>query len=331
MKSLAFLASVCVLLAGIPGVMAQDANSLECEIDTQRNCISEPYMISPLKQFSSGVELEEIFCHPNMTLIVKQSTGTPACVFNTDKLVERGWGVTMLDTVMPIQNFEECVKAGNPVMESHPRQCMTADGEHSFVETIDLESTDPTILYVNSKLVDCVGVGPQQCMMVKENPDSEWEFFYEDIEGFDFEEGIEYKLSVIIEDVKNPPADASSKRYILHEIIEPSEGTSSKRSPVSVPDATNENDMLCQTHWNIITSEELNTDHLKQSVQSTIAQFGSTYFLEEREITVSNSSAGYTVSVSGLWDPKSVQYSMITDDLQNFSGSEVQGEPAMCQ
>ena len=34
-----------------------------------------------------------------------------------------------------VTNFEECVAAGNPVMESHPRQCVHED-EH-FVEEID--------------------------------------------------------------------------------------------------------------------------------------------------------------------------------------------------
>ncbi|MHA7733209.1 hypothetical protein [Nitrosopumilus sp. S6] len=35
-----------------------------------------------------------------------------------------------------IDNFEECVSAGNPIMESHPRQCRTTDGKH-FVEKIN--------------------------------------------------------------------------------------------------------------------------------------------------------------------------------------------------
>ncbi|AFS80094.1 hypothetical protein NKOR_00890 [Candidatus Nitrosopumilus koreensis AR1] len=35
-----------------------------------------------------------------------------------------------------INSFEECMSAGNPVMESHPRQCRTIDGKH-FVEKID--------------------------------------------------------------------------------------------------------------------------------------------------------------------------------------------------
>lgn len=35
-----------------------------------------------------------------------------------------------------IDSFEDCVSAGNPVMESHPRQCRTTDGKH-FVEKIN--------------------------------------------------------------------------------------------------------------------------------------------------------------------------------------------------
>ena len=34
-----------------------------------------------------------------------------------------------------INNFEECIADGNPVMESYPRQCRTSDGKH-FVEDI---------------------------------------------------------------------------------------------------------------------------------------------------------------------------------------------------
>lgn len=34
-----------------------------------------------------------------------------------------------------ITNFEECIKAGNPVLESYPAQCRTPDGKH-FVEEI---------------------------------------------------------------------------------------------------------------------------------------------------------------------------------------------------
>ncbi len=39
-------------------------------------------------------------------------------------------------------NFEECIAAGNPAMESYPRQCRTSDGRH-FVESIKPEPLPP--------------------------------------------------------------------------------------------------------------------------------------------------------------------------------------------
>ena len=74
-------------------------------------------------------------------------------------------------------------------------------------------------LYVNSQLVDCVDVEPRKCMEVRETPMSEWDYFYDDIDGFTFEEGYLYTIRVEITNVPNPPTDASSKRYQLFELI----------------------------------------------------------------------------------------------------------------
>jgi hypothetical protein len=38
-------------------------------------------------------------------------------------------------TAEDVTNFQECVNAGNLIMESYPRQCRTTDGKH-FVESI---------------------------------------------------------------------------------------------------------------------------------------------------------------------------------------------------
>ena len=75
-------------------------------------------------------------------------------------------------------------------------------------------------IFVGPQLVDCVGVGPQKCMQVREDENSVWNNFYDSIEGFTFAEGNSYKLSVKITDVENPPADSSSKKYELIKIIE---------------------------------------------------------------------------------------------------------------
>jgi len=70
-------------------------------------------------------------------------------------------------------------------------------------------------VYVGPELVDCVGVAPQKCMQVKENPEDEYTLFYNQIEGFDYEEGYVYELLVREEQVENPPADGSSLRWVL--------------------------------------------------------------------------------------------------------------------
>lgn len=77
--------------------------------------------------------------------------------------------------------------------------------------------------WINSTQVDCTGIAPQSCLQVYKGdtlkPDS-WEFFYDKIEGFDFEPGYLYALRVRITDRPEPvPADASSKIYTLKEIL----------------------------------------------------------------------------------------------------------------
>jgi heat shock protein HslJ len=70
-------------------------------------------------------------------------------------------------------------------------------------------------VYIGPHLVDCVGVAPQKCMQVKENPGDDYKLFYGQIDGFDYEEGYEYKLTVKEQTVDNPPADGSSIQWTL--------------------------------------------------------------------------------------------------------------------
>ncbi|NND86325.1 MAG: DUF4377 domain-containing protein [Nitrosopumilus sp.] len=81
-------------------------------------------------------------------------------------------------------------------------------------------SSKEKIIYIAPNLVDCVGVGPQKCMQVRYDENSSWQNFYDSIKGFDFVEEKSYKISVKVTDVKNPPADASSKKYELVEILD---------------------------------------------------------------------------------------------------------------
>lgn len=50
-----------------------------------------------------------------------------------------------------VTTFEECVVAGNPVMESYPRQCNTKDGKH-FVEDIGNALDKSDLIHLTSPL-----------------------------------------------------------------------------------------------------------------------------------------------------------------------------------
>jgi heat shock protein HslJ len=74
-------------------------------------------------------------------------------------------------------------------------------------------------LFVGPEQVDCTGVAPQKCLQVREDADGDYQLFYNTIEGFTFEPGFEYELLVQIDPVANPPADGSSLKYTLVEIV----------------------------------------------------------------------------------------------------------------
>jgi heat shock protein HslJ len=95
-------------------------------------------------------------------------------------------------------------------------------------------STEKT-LYVGPQLVDCEGVAPQKCLQVKDSPDGEYRLFYGQIEGFEFEEGKEFVLTVNEEIIENPPADGSNLQYRLVDVVSsvPSSTPSSGSGSVS--------------------------------------------------------------------------------------------------
>jgi len=75
-------------------------------------------------------------------------------------------------------------------------------------------------MQVKESKVHCTGVGPMECLQFKTGKEKEWTYFYENIEGFDFEPGYRYKLKV--EKSKregNLPADASAYTYKLKKVV----------------------------------------------------------------------------------------------------------------
>ncbi len=79
--------------------------------------------------------------------------------------------------------------------------------------------------WVNSLKADCVGMSEMKCLEIQKSEQIEsgkWEYMYSGIQGFDFEEGYQYKL--LVEEQQIPkdevPADGSSIKYTLVKILE---------------------------------------------------------------------------------------------------------------
>lgn len=93
-------------------------------------------------------------------------------------------------------------------------------------------SQDQVILKVASAQVDCIGVAPQKCLLVQEVADvkaptnADWEFFYSNIEGFNYEPGYEYTLRIDKTRREHVAADQSSIIYRLVDVVDKKATTS---------------------------------------------------------------------------------------------------------
>ncbi|PQJ80024.1 hypothetical protein BTO18_12955 [Polaribacter porphyrae] len=63
---------------------------------------------------------------------------------------------------------------------------------------------------VASKTVDCIGFVSQKCLLIKDKNQQDWNYFYDTITGFTYEEGFEYEIIIAQREIENPPQDASS-------------------------------------------------------------------------------------------------------------------------
>ncbi len=90
-----------------------------------------------------------------------------------------------------------------------------SDGLPTLVFTAAEEIT----LFIGPEQVECEGVAPQYCLLVKENLEDEYTYFYDFIRFFDWQPGFEYELRVAVNEIAEPLADASSLQYTLIEIV----------------------------------------------------------------------------------------------------------------
>lgn len=77
------------------------------------------------------------------------------------------------------------------------------------------------LVYVNSERAPCnAGAGRAMCYQVRDSAAQPWQPWHGQITGFHFQPGIRYRLRVVEVQDPNPPAGASSLRWVLDAVIE---------------------------------------------------------------------------------------------------------------
>ena len=77
----------------------------------------------------------------------------------------------------------------------------------------------------------CQGLIEQQCYLEFNEESQAWEFFYENIQGFDFTPGYIYRLKVRLEDRGTEIQDVGRYAYHLVEVISKEETSVEERPP----------------------------------------------------------------------------------------------------
>lgn len=96
----------------------------------------------------------------------------------------------------------------------------TNTSSYVFNKQPNMEDGVTRFIYVAPEKTQCTGVAPMECLQIRESEEDPWTLFYGNIEGFEFTPGTAYRLRIKEFDVPNPPADASSKRWILDLVVE---------------------------------------------------------------------------------------------------------------
>ena len=77
----------------------------------------------------------------------------------------------------------------------------------------------------------CQGFIEQQCYLEFNEDSQQWEFFYESIQGFDFEPGFIYTLKVRLEDRGTEIQDVGRYAYHLVEVLDKEAASIDERPP----------------------------------------------------------------------------------------------------
>lgn len=128
--------------------------------------------------------------------------------------------IPVLDTLYDL-HIEPPAGYHLPASDDHPHPVRLQVSGRGHIDVPPFRIENEEILLVAPALAECVGAhGPERCLRIRRSSSAPWELWYGAIDGFDFEEGYAWTLRVARGAWREPPADASTMRYRLLEVLE---------------------------------------------------------------------------------------------------------------
>lgn len=93
--------------------------------------------------------------------------------------------------------------------------CNKSDGE----STIYGKSWEEKWIVASKTITATGSSGPEICYWIKVDNNPVWQISHSQIEGFNYECGYEYELLVKVQEILDPPQDASSCKYVLISVV----------------------------------------------------------------------------------------------------------------
>lgn len=146
-------------------------------------------------------------------------------------------------------------------------------------------------LEIKENKVPCTGVAPMECLQVKEEKNKEWTYFYENIQGFNYEPGFTYKLKVEKnKKLGNLPADASAFEYKLKKVISKKKVKEIKVKKENDLDIFGKKLVLSQLNGKAVNNGsvyfEINESDKTISGKSGVNRFNSSFEFQNNELIV---------------------------------------------
>jgi len=134
--------------------------------------------------------------------------------------------VRMCFTVVVVGGLTACSASSDPAPPGSPMNISaTAQNAPSNDSPVPSQSANSQAeasvkrLRVKHHLVECEGYQVDHCLLTQEGDSLEWTYFYDEIDGFDYQWGYDYELLVAVTDEAPGLLSAPSPRYTLVEVL----------------------------------------------------------------------------------------------------------------